>query len=195
MHHGSPRRCDLLKKLTPDFEILVSDFDEDTIKSSENNPIELVKKLSLAKANDIFNKVQYANNLPFVIIGSDTLVSFKGKILGKPKDTEDAGHMLFQLQGSVNTVYTGTTVIIQKNHTLITVTDYSGSDVYMKNMSENDIWEYINTKEPLDKAGAYAIQGIGKKYINKFEGDFDSIVGLDVKFIEKVFKKYHIDLL
>ena len=185
---GSPRRKELLNKLSTNFEIITNDFDEEDIKNSEKKPEELVKKLSLGKANSVFNEIK-DKYYDVTVIGADTIVYFNNKFIGKPKDEQDAINMLKKLQGKTNNVYTGMTVIIKKNNEIKYETVFSKSTIYFKEMSDKDILEYVKTKEPLDKAGAYAIQGIGSKYIQKYTGDFNTIVGLDINKLEKILKE------
>lgn len=189
---SSPRRKELLSTIANNFTCISSDFDENSLKNKILNPAELCKKLAECKANDVFFKVYSKSNSTnsFVIISGDTLVSFKGKILGKPKNRNDALRTLQSLQGNVNTVYTGTSVIIRKPNTIITETFYSKTDVYINKMSFNEINRYINTGDPMDKAGSYSIQGIGRKYISKINGNFNTVVGLDTQGLQKIFKKY-----
>ena len=145
-----------------------------------------MKKLAISKAKEVFKKVE-KDYEELIVIGGDTVVFFNGKILGKPKDEEDAYNMLKKLQNNVNYVYSGLAVIIKKDGKIIDKNDYTKTAVYIKKMTNNEIKEYIETKEPLDKAGSYAIQGIGRKFIDKIEGSYNSVVGLDteklVKFI------------
>jgi len=185
---GSPRRKELLGKLVKEFDIKISDFDEDIIKNTENNPEALVKKLSLGKANDILSNLN--KNDDFIIIAADTIVCINDKILGKPLDKDDAKKMLKKLSGNIHFVLTGMTVIINKDKNLTKETVCSKSTIYFKKITENEIIEYINTGEPLDKAGSYAIQGIGNKFIEKYDGNFDSIVGLDTNQLKDILEKY-----
>ena len=186
----SPRRKQLLSTIANNFTCIPSNFDETSLKGKITNPEELSKRLAEDKATDVFSRVYAKTNSSFVIISGDTLVSFKGKILGKPRGRNDAIRTLQSLQGNKNTVYTGMCVIIRKEHTIITETFCSKADVYMNRMSYNEINRYINTGEPLDKAGSYAIQGIGQKYINRINGNFNTVVGLDTQSLQKIFKKY-----
>lgn len=121
-----------------------------------------------------------------MVIGGDTIVYFEDKILGKPKNEEDAYNMLKSLQGNINYVYSGVAVIIKKDKEIIKKSDFTKSKVYMKPMTDREILEYIKTKEPMDKAGSYAVQGIGKKFIEKIEGSYNSVVGLDIEKLEKM---------
>lgn len=178
---GSPRRKELLSKIVKKYEVIPSNFDEEELKNNIKDPEKLVEKLSYEKAKDVFRKINSTGD-EFVIIAADTIVYFNEKVLGKPKDEDDAFKMLNMLQGKDNYVYTGMTVIIKSKSNIdikeeVRVTK---SVVTMKRMDEKQILDYIKTKDPLDKAGAYAIQGIGSKNIEKFEGSFDAIVGLDV---------------
>ena len=178
---GSPRRKELLSKIVKKYEVIPSNFDEEELKNNIKDPEKLVEKLSYEKAKDVFRKINNTGD-EFVIIAADTIVYFNEKVLGKPKDEDDAFKMLNMLQGKDNYVYTGMTVIIKSKSNIdikeeVRVTK---SVVSMKRMDEKQILDYIKTKDPLDKAGAYAIQGIGSKNIEKFKGSFDAIVGLDV---------------
>lgn len=157
----SPRRIDLLKTITDDFEVLPSDFDENLIKKTENNPDKLVEKLSLEKALDIFSKHQ-TNYSDLTVIGGDTVVFFENKIIGKPTDEIDAINTLKKLQGKSNYVYTGTTVIIKEKNKILREILTDKTKVYMKKMTEKQIKEYVDTKEPLGLAGSYSVQGLRK---------------------------------
>lgn len=186
---SSPRRKQLLSTIISNFDIIPSDIDENKLKKLEPNPQKLAEKLSYEKAYSIFID-KYKENNEYTVIGSDTLVSFGNIILGKPKDRDDAIRILKLLQGNSHDIYTGTTVIIKKEHSIIFETRVNKSTVYFKNMSYYDICSYVDTKEPMDKAGAYAVQGIGKVYLKGYDGDYNSIVGLDTHMIKSIFEKY-----
>lgn len=188
---SSPRRKQLLSTIISNFDIIPSDIDENTLKKLEPNPQKLAEKLSYEKAYSIFTD-KYKENNEYTVIGSDTLVSFGNIILGKPKDRDDAIRILKLLQGNSHDIYTGTTVIIKKEHSIIFETRVNKSTVYFKNMSYYDICSYVDTKEPMDKAGAYAVQGIGKVYLKGYDGDYNSIVGLDTHMIKSIFEKYNL---
>ncbi len=188
---SSPRRKQLLSTIVSNFDIIPSDVDENKIKKMEKDPEKSAQKLSYEKAYSIFLD-KYKEDNEYTVIGSDTLVSFGNIILGKPKDKEDAIRMLKLLQGNSNDIYTGTTVIIKKEHSIIFETRVNKSTVYFKNMSYFDICSYVDTKEPMDKAGAYAVQGIGKVYLKGYDGDYNSIVGLDTHMIKSIFEKYNL---
>ena len=188
---SSPRRKQLLSTIISNFDIIPSDIDENKLKKLEPNPQKLAEKLSYEKAYSIFI-YKYKENNEYTVIGSDTLVSFGNIILGKPKDRDDAIRILKLLQGNSHDIYTGTTVIIKKEHSIIFETRVNKSTVYFKNMSYYDICSYVDTKEPMDKAGAYAVQGIGKVYLKGYDGDYNSIVGLDTHMIKSIFEKYNL---
>ena len=188
---SSPRRKQLLSTIISNFDIIPSDIDENKLKKLELNPQKLAEKLSYEKAYSIFID-KYKENNEYTVIGSDTLVSFGNIILGKPKDRDDAIRILKLLQGNSHDIYTGTTVIIKKEHSIIFETRVNKSTVYFKNMSYYDICSYVDTKEPRDKAGAYAVQGIGKVYLKGYDGDYNSIVGLDTHMIKSIFEKYNL---
>lgn len=188
---SSPRRKQLLSTIISNFDIIPSDIDENELKKLEPNPQKLAEKLSYEKAYSIFTD-KYKENNEYTVIGSDTLVSFGNIILGKPKDRDDAIRILKLLQGNSHDIYTGTTVIIKKEHSIIFETRVNKSTVYFKNMSYYDICSYVDTKEPMDKAGAYAVQGIGKIYLKGYDGDYNSIVGLDTHMIKSIFEKYNL---
>lgn len=188
---SSPRRKQLLSTIISNFDIIPSDIDENNLKKLEPNPHKLAEKLSYEKAYSIFTD-KYKENNEYTVIGSDTLVSFGNIILGKPKDRDDAIRILKLLQGNSHDIYTGTTVIIKKEHSIIFETRVNKSTVYFKNMSYYDICSYVDTKEPMDKAGAYAVQGIGKVYLKGYDGDYNSIVGLDTHMIKSIFEKYNL---
>ncbi|MCI8965927.1 MAG: septum formation protein Maf [Clostridia bacterium] len=185
---GSPRRKELLSKLVKDYEIIKSDFDETELKEKEKNPEKLVKQLSVKKAESVLSNIK-ENYKDFTIIAADTIVYFNGNTLGKPKDEKDAFNMLQKLQGKDNYIYTGMTVIINKNDKLLVQTIIDKITVTMKKLTDKEIIDYIDTKDPLDKAGAYAIQGIGSKNIEKCEGNYNAGIGLNIEVLEKIFKE------
>ncbi len=130
------------------------------------------------------------NELELLVIGGDTLVYFDGQVLGKPKNEEDAYRTLKRLQGNKNEVYSAFTIILKKNNEIIKETSLSKSIVTMKSMSDEQIKQYIKTGEPMDKAGSYAIQGIGSKFIENIEGSYSSVVGLDVEKLKELLRNY-----
>ena len=176
---ASPRRKEILSYLNIPFEIIAADIKE-TI--DDNKPLqEEIERLSFLKANEIFKDHNDA-----VVIGSDTIVTLDDKVLGKPKSIEEAKEMLHLLENNKHVVITGVTIISDKMSETFSVV----SDVYFNPLSDEEIEEYVKTKEPLDKAGAYAIQGIGGKFIKKIDGDYYAIMGLPLSQIYNRLKKY-----
>jgi len=165
----SPRRIELLKLLDIDFKVIPSDIDE--IINGKLTNEEVVMDLALQKAEDISSK-----NQDYYVLGFDTLVILDGIPLGKPKDEEDAFRMLKLLSGRSHIVLTGCAIV----NNIYRDSFYSSAEVTFNNMSNQEISEYIATKEPLDKAGAYGIQAYGAKYIKEVKGDYFSIVGLPI---------------
>jgi septum formation protein len=165
---SSPRRKDLLNQIGFDFEIIVSDVDEDI---GERDPAELVKKLAYAKANAVAGGAGDA-----IIIGADTIVWIDDEILGKPADAEHAFKMLKQLSGRAHRVYTGLAIFnTATNERKVTVDE---TDVYFRELSDEEINAYIATGEPMDKAGAYGLQGRAAMFVRRIEGDYFTVVGL-----------------
>lgn len=167
----SPRRKYLLEQAGLEFTIIPSDVDEDAVPISE--PYEYVKKLAEIKAADIAEK--HPDNW---VLGADTIVLIDGEILGKPGSKDDALKMLHKLNGKTHQVYTGFSIICKKKSRVITkaVT----TDVLFKELSAHEIEWYINTPEPFDKAGSYAIQGLGTFLVKSIRGSYTNVVGLPV---------------
>ncbi len=177
---GSPRRQELLKKAGVPFEVVASRAQE---KYTETKPGNIVMRLSSLKCE----AVAALQKEPCVVLGADTIVAVDDCVLGKPKDCEDACRMLRRLQGRSHTVLTGVTLIrldkagCQKVKETVRKTFYESTHVYVKPMTEAEIKAYVDTGEPMDAAGAYKIQlGFGK-YIERFDGDYENIIGLPVK--------------
>lgn len=176
---GSPRRKQLLSQLDVPFEIKVADIDE---QINPNNPLkEEIEKLSFLKAHEVFK-----DNEDAVVIGADTIVTIDDKVLGKPRSKEEAKEMLNLLQDNKHTVITAVTIMDKEHHDTFSVL----SDVYFYPMSEMEIDEYIKTEEPMDKAGAYAIQGIGSKFIKKIDGDYYAIMGFPIGEVYRKLQRY-----
>ena len=182
---NSPRRKELLHQIFDEFDVIKSNFDEDEVKEKE--PEKLVQILSLKKAEEVFDRIQNKEN-ELLVIGGDTLVYFDKEILGKPKDEKDAFNTLKKLQGNKNDVYSAFTIILKKDNKTIKETYLSKSTVTMKSMTDEEIKRYIKTGEPMDKAGSYAVQGIGSNFIEKIEGSYSSVVGLDIEKLKEICK-------
>lgn len=185
----SPRRKALLKKAGFKFRVVESNCKE--FFDSKLEPHELAKKLSLEKAKAVCKRNPPAGGKKSIIIAADTLVVCSGKILGKPKSKADAKGMLEFLSGKAHSIITGFTIIDENK----VITKSEETKVYMKKISEKEINSYLETKEPFDKAGAYAIQGKAKKFIEKTEGDFDNAVGLPIRTLVQELKKLGAEVL
>lgn len=167
----SPRRKYLLEQAGLEFSIIPSEVDEDSIPLSE--PFDYVKTLAEIKAEDI------AKNHPDNwVLGADTIVLIDGEILGKPRSKDDALKMLQKLNGKTHQVYTGFSLINKNRDRKISNT--ITTDVLFKELSDHEIEWYINTPEPFDKAGSYAIQGLGTFLVKSIKGSYTNVVGLPV---------------
>ena len=178
----SPRRKELLSKVISDFEIIPSNFDESKI--NEKEPSKIVEILSKSKGMEVYDRLNKQDN--FIIISSDTIVVLDDKILGKPKDKEDSFRMLKELQNNKHTVYTGLFVLKNENGKLKEVLTHSKTDVYFKKLSDEEIIKYINSENTLDKAGAYAIQGNAKAFVEKTKGNIETVIGLDIEKLKEI---------
>ncbi len=184
---ASPRRKEILEQLGLDFDICPAAGEE---KITTENPEEAVKELALQKAREAAGKVQR----PALVIGADTVVAYQGKILGKPADEEDAFRMLSLLSGSIHMVYTGVAVIDAESGKVL-AHFVEGTEVCMYPMTEKWIRSYIRTGEPMDKAGAYAIQGGCMAFIREIRGEYMNVVGFPAaRFCQELLYK-GIDLL
>lgn len=177
---GSPRRKELVALLPWSFEIITKEVDEclqDDLSMEEN-----VQALALKKAL----AVGVAYNEQWVV-GADTMVCLDGKLLGKPSDERQAYYMLSQLSGKVHQVLTGVAIVCEAKG--IRKTFVETTDVKMQKLSDEEIMDYIATKEPMDKAGSYAVQGLGSKFIERIEGDYFNVVGLPIHRLYEMLNK------
>lgn len=176
---SSPRRAKLLKDAGLDFIVVPSHVDE--IVDEKFKPSELVVELAKLKALSV------SKNYPDdIVLGADTIVVYEDHILGKPKDEQDAYRMLKLLSDDRHVVYTA--VALVKGSKVKTFV--SETEVWMKNLSDLEIWNYIKTGEPMDKAGAYGIQGEGGSLVDHYKGDFFTIVGLPLKDVLENLKNF-----
>jgi septum formation protein len=176
---GSPRRKELLERAGLSFDVIPSGYEEDMNLALP--PIELVKHLSRGKAEEVAKR-----HLNAVVLSADTIVAYGDLVLGKPHTPERAKEMLQLLSGKAHSVFTGYTIIRGKDNKV--VSRAVETKVYCKELSEREIDEYIETGDPLDKAGAYAIQKFGATVVEKIEGDYDNVVGLPVGEVIKVLR-------
>lgn len=175
---ASPRRKELLKQIGLSFKTMPSTVEE---KITKTEPSEVVEELSYQKAVDVCGRLAAEGQEDYVVIGADTVVSCWGNIMGKPKDKEDACRMLRDLQGKSHQVYTGVTLAWKSSGISPMYYTFSEcTDVTMYAMEEEEIEKYVAGGEPMDKAGAYAIQGRCAAYIQGICGDYNNVVGLPV---------------
>jgi len=183
---SSPRRKELLKLITKEFEIIPSNAEE---KLEENlTPKEQVEKLSYIKAKYVFDKQEGDR----IVIGSDTMVVKNNKLYGKPKDKENAKEIIKDLlEGDkIHSVITGLTILIQENEKY---KEYRTSDevkVYLKDITDQEIDNWINTGKAMDKAGAYTASEEFAVFIEKIEGHMQTVIGLPVHKAYDIIKKY-----
>ncbi len=181
----SPRRKELLEKLGLTFEIDPSNYEEDM--TLDLPPQELVKTLSKGKAQAVATRHEDA-----IVIGSDCIV-FSDRVLGKPKDEEDAKKVLKSLSGKAHEVFTGVTVIDTKNK--IEISRVGRTKVFFKNISDEQIEEYVKSGEPMGKGGSYAIQLKGSEFVEKIEGDITTVIGLPLEILTEILKELEVDII
>ncbi len=175
---ASPRRRELLKFITEDFTVRVSDAEE--ITDPALSPEETVKSLAVIKGEAV------AAGFPEdTVISADTIVVLDGKILGKPKNEEDAFSMLSSLSGRTHEVFTGVCVICGSKKTVFA----ERTEVTFHSLSAEEIRAYIATNEPADKAGAYGIQGKGCTLVKSISGDYNNVVGLPVSRLNRILRE------
>ena len=183
---GSPRRRELLTQIGIEYEVLVSEADEEC---DIKDPALLVEELSKRKAEAVFDSLEGKEETDYLVIGADTVVAIDGQILGKPSDKKDAEKMIRELSGRAHEVYTGVTLCYLKNGSRNEKTFHEMTKVIFCPMSEDEIHEYAESGEPLDKAGAYGIQGLCAKYIKGIDGDYNNVVGLPIGRLYREMRK------
>lgn len=200
---GSQRRRELLTMCGYDYEIIVSNADE-TI--DESDPESFVRALSFRKAKEVFDRLFAAGRREFAVIGSDTVVALqkeggtKPVIIGKPKDAEDAVRILSMLSGKTHRVFTGVSVIadipdenaaaqcsIQEKAEI--QTECSITEVTFETLSPDEITDYVNSGDPLDKAGSYGIQGPFGMFVREIRGNYFTVIGMPIPVLYKMLKK------
>jgi septum formation protein len=181
---GSARRKEILEKLGFPFEVVPSSYSEDMNQNLD--PRELAKILSIGKAKDVAQNYKDA-----IVIGADTFISFNGKVLGKPITAEKAESMLLEMSGNCHEVVTGFTIIDTAQNK--TISKSVVTKVYFKKLTKAEISSYTKSGEPLDKAGAYAIQGKGVLFVEKIEGDYLNIIGLPLSAVAEELKNFGIN--
>lgn len=183
---SSPRRRELLERIGLPFTVEPSNYQEDMALPLK--PDELVKCLSLEKAKAVAQK--HTNAL---IIGADTIVVHRGKIFGKPQNSEDARAMLKELQGTAHYVVSGFSIIDSESGE--SLSKFLATKIYMKKLTEEEIREYIATGEPFDRAGAYTVEGKGAVFIKKIEGDYFNVVGLSLFALSEALTTFNVSVI
>ena len=177
---ASPRRRELLKQIGIEFETKVSNVEE-TAKAPQ--PAALVEELSRQKAEAVLSEMEPCGEA-VLVIGADTVVALEDKILGKPADKEEAVKMLKLLSGREHQVYTGVTLLYRPESGVeagnVSRTFHEMAKVYFYPMTQEEIESYVSTGDPMDKAGAYGIQGLFARFVRGIEGDYNNVVGLPV---------------
>ena len=184
---GSLRRQELIRRMGIDFQVIVSEFDEDTVPY-EGDPETYVKILASEKAKNILSE-ETSNSF---ILGADTVVCAEGEILGKPADREEAFLMMKMLQDNTHEVYSGLALIHEEKGILDTVS--RKTSVRFCSMSDEEIHAYLDQNEWQDKAGAYGIQGAAGLFIEGIEGDYYNVMGLPLNTLYHMLRKHQIIL-
>ncbi len=183
---ASPRRKELLEKIGLRFKVEPSNYQEGMLSGLE--PHELARKISLEKAKAAASKHENA-----IVIAADTFIVFGDQILGKPHTEKEARKMLETISGKSHSVITGFSIIdIGANKT---VSKSVETKIYIKKLAPAEIDAYVKSKEPLDKAGAYAIQGLGAVFVERIEGDYFNVIGLPLSALTEALKEFGINIL
>ncbi|QUL98012.1 MAG: septum formation inhibitor Maf [Candidatus Fermentithermobacillus carboniphilus] len=184
----SSRRKALLETLGISPLVVPSHVEEKTdMRSKSEDPAEVVTSLARKKVSRV------AKSYPeFLVLGADTLVVLDGVMLGKPRDPEDACAMLERLSGRTHLVYTG--VALYDPRTREILTDFDCTRVTMKKLAVDEISWYVGTGEPLDKAGSYALQGLGALFVTRIEGDYTSVIGLPLPKTYRLLKRAKVSI-
>lgn len=182
---ASPRRAELLEQIGLNFKIIPSTFQEETIP--EDAPARLVMELALSKAKQVAEGISEG-----LVIGADTIVFLEDRVLGKPSGIEEAVRMLAQLSGKEHQVFTGIALIeVPGEKSRI---DYEMTRVQFRSLSRDEIEAYVSTKEPLDKAGAYGIQGKGAVLVESIHGCYFNVVGLPIVRLVTMLQDFGVSL-
>ncbi|CAI2183025.1 7479_t:CDS:2 [Funneliformis geosporum] len=188
---GSQRRQEILSKLGLSFDVVPSKFPENLDKSNYT-PFEYVIENATEKGLEVYGRLVQEDQEVDIVIAADTIVSIDGNILEKPKDTEDALRILKKLNGRSHQVYTGIALIypltepVHPGYNIITFLEET--EVIFRECSEEDFKVYVETGEPMDKAGAYGYQGLGSFFVEKINGCYYNVVGLPSKVFKELEK-------
>lgn len=181
---GSPRRRELLEMLGAEFEVCPAQGDE--IVPPGLSPEETVKALALAKAEEIFGKRPDG-----LILAADTVVELDGEILGKPRDEADARRMLSAMSGRSHRVFTGIAAISGTER----IVESEETEVTFRPLGEREIFSYVAGGEPMDKAGAYGVQGLASLFVERINGDFFNVMGLPLCRVGRILSRMGVDLI
>jgi septum formation protein len=181
----SPRRKQLLERAGFVFDVLPVKVSE--IPDKNLNIDEQILDIAGRKAKAAMALLKSTLDKPFVLVAADTMVVYHNKTLGKPRDQNEAHQFLSLLSGNTHEVKTG--LVLAEGPGGQEVSHLETSRVKFRKLSDAEIWTYIQSGEPMDKAGAYAIQGLGSKFVEQFVGDYDNVVGLPVKSFESLLEK------
>ena len=184
---ASPRRRELLEQIGAVFEVCPSNAEEIMTSSV---PREVVQELSRCKGSEVFERT--SGNV--LVIGADTVVAFQDSILGTPADAAMARDMLLRLQGNTHQVYTGVTLLLRQGGTVTQKSFYEKTEVVFYPMTGEEIAAYVRPGEPMDKAGAYGIQGKSAVFVEKIDGDYSNVVGLPLARLYQELKQMGIDI-
>ncbi|GKU75723.1 nucleoside triphosphate pyrophosphatase [Paenibacillus sp. L3-i20] len=191
---SSPRRKELVASFDLSLPVYILSTDADETVQAGWSPIDVVEKLSILKAQTaqalLKDHVHAGNSFSDLIIAADTIVALDGEILGKPQDDDEAFGMLTRLQGRQHDVYTGIACIAARSGKLTVA--HRRTKVRMKPLRADEIKRYVNTGEPRDKAGSYAIQGLGSTLVDEIEGCHSNVVGLPLSLLSDILKTYNI---
>jgi len=183
---ASPRRKELLEKIGLKFEVEPSNYAEDM--HSRLSPDKLARAISLEKARAVARKHKNA-----IVIAADTFIVFRGKIMGKPNTEAEARKMLMALRGKSHSVITGFTILDTEENKVLTKS--VETVIHIKKLTPEEIDGYVKSKEPLDKAGAYAIQGLGSVIVERIEGDYFNVMGLPLSALAESLTEFGIHIL
>lgn len=183
---ASPRRKELLEQVGLKFEVEPSNYVEDT--SSKLKPHELAKAISRDKALAVGGKRKDA-----VVIAADTFIVFRDKVMGKPRSEVEAKEMLVALSGKTHSVITGFTVLDTADDRIVSKS--VETRIHVKRLTPEEVDAYVASREPLDKAGAYGIQGLGAVLVDRIEGDYFNVMGLPLNALTESLKEFGINVL
>ncbi|MBL4609018.1 MAG: septum formation inhibitor Maf [Pseudomonadales bacterium] len=184
---GSPRRMELLSQIGLQYQQILPSVDE--TKNADESPVNFVKRLAKLKAEAGRDMLPEAQLKP--VLGADTIVVLDGRVFGKPKDNEEAFTMLMALSGHTHQVMTAVTVVTPSNEKTLCVC----SKVTFRNILPEEARAYAKTGEPMDKAGAYAVQGVGAIFVEKIEGSYSAIVGLPLMETASLLREFGVPTL